>query len=123
MDIFTLNKYGVCINPKIISFCVGKFSFEFETAYINSRWIVGFRIHADADGFCSPCTANYGRIFDSEKNAIKYAAQKALDFFSDEHYCTGNSKTKVKVPKEIFSKLRNIIKPVPRQLSLFDFNI
>ena len=123
MDIFTLNKYGVCINPKKISFAVGKFTYEFETAYIKSRWIVGFRIYADGDGYCSPCTANYGRFFDSEKNAIKYAAQKALDFFSDEHYCTGNSKTKVKVPKEIFSKLRNIIKPVPRQLSLFDFNV
>lgn len=121
MDIFTLNKHGVCINPKIISFGVGKFSYELKTAYISSGWIVGFRLRAFGDGRCSPCMANNGRIFNSEKDAIKYAAQEALDFFSDEHYGIDNSSGLVKVPKEIFSNLKNIIKPVPRQLSLFDF--
>lgn len=29
------------MNPKTISFAVGKFSYELETAYINSGWIVG----------------------------------------------------------------------------------
>ena len=48
MDIFTLNKNGVCINPKTISFAVGKFSYELETAYINSGWIAGFIFHTSS---------------------------------------------------------------------------
>lgn len=49
------------------------------------------------------------RIFDSEQDAIKYAAQKALDFFSAEHLSGC-----MKVPKKIFSNLKNIIESVPR---------
>ena len=49
------------------------------------------------------------RVFDSEQDAIKYAAQKALDFFSAEHLSGC-----VKVSKKIFSNLKNIIEQVPR---------
>lgn len=99
------------MNPKTTSFCVGKFSYELETVYISSRWIVGFRFQTLGFVRCSPCMARNGRIFESEKYAIKYAAQKVLDFFSDEQYCIDNSIGHVKVPKKIFSNLKNIIKP------------
>lgn len=109
MDIFTLNEHGVCINPKTISFAVGKFSYELETAYISSGWIVGFIFCTSSFIRSTPCWAANDRIFDSEQDAIKYAAQKELDFFSAEHLSGC-----VKVPKKIFSNLKNIIESVPR---------
>ena len=48
-------------------------------------------------------------IFNSEQDAIKYAMQKALDFFSTEHLSGC-----VKVPKKIFKNLKNIIESVSR---------
>lgn len=109
MDIFTFNNHGVCMNPKTISFAVGKFSYELETAYINSGWIVGFIFRTSSFIHSTPCMERNDRIFDSEQDAIKYAAQKALDFFSAEHLSGC-----VKVPKKIFSNLNSIIESIPR---------
>ena len=94
------------MNPKTTSFCVGKL----ETVYIISGWIVDFRFQTLGFVRCSPCMARNGRIFESGKDAIKYAAQKEMDFFSDEQYGIDNSSGHVKVPKKIFSNLKNIIK-------------
>ena len=87
MDIFTftLNEHGVCMNSKTISFAVGKFSYELETACIDSGWIVGFIFRTSSFIHSTLCMERNDRIFDSEQDVIKYATQKALDFFSAGH--------------------------------------
>lgn len=121
MTMFKFNNCGVCINPNVIEYYhTFKFFYKIKTAYTGSMWVVGYSLQAWGDGVGSPCTANFGHIFNSEIEAIKYAAQEALEFFSKNHIGTTNDDAYVKVPKEIFSNLKNIIKPVPRQLSLFD---
>ena len=109
------------MNPNIISFESGHCMYQIETALVNKGWIVGFTFGKSANGVGSPCTAEHGRLFQSEKDAIKYAAQEALDFFNKPHYTGDNSTKLANVPKDIISNLQGIIKPIPKQLSLFDF--
>lgn len=120
MKEFIFNSYGVCTNPNIESFEIGKCRCSMETASIGDKWIVGYLFIKSANGSGSPCTANNGRLFQSEKEARKYAAQQALDFFNEDHYTDDNSHYFANVPKDVFKKLQEIIKPAQKELYLFD---
>lgn len=117
---FEFNRNGVCTNPNIIVFEKKHCRYKIETASLGNNWIVGYTFSNSANGLGSPCTFNHGRIFTSEKEAIRYAAKEALKFFKEAHYTGNNSNTLAIVPKEIFSELQSIIKPMPRQLLLFN---
>ena len=117
---FEFNRNGVCTNPNIIVYEKKHCRYKIETASVGNNWIVGYTFCNSANGLGSPCTANHGIIFTSEKEAIRYAAKEALDFFMEAHYTGDNSTRLASVPKEILSELQSIIKPKPRQLLLFN---
>lgn len=112
---YNFNQYGVCTNPDVEEFEAGHCRYEIKTATIGGNWVVGFFFSKSANGVGSPCTECNG-TFQTREDARKHAAQRALAFFNDDHYTDDNSH----VPKEIFEKLQDIIKPAPRQMSLFD---
>ena len=120
MRMFDFNRHGVCTNPNIIVFEKRHCRYQIETASVGNNWIVGYTFSKSANGLASPCTANHGRKFISEKEAIRYAAKEALDFFKKAHYTGDNSTRLASVPKDVFSELQSIIKPMPRQLLLFN---
>lgn len=118
-ETFKLNKNEVCINPKTISYHKDLCGFRIETAYVDGQWIVGYRFAVHADGKGVGCAARWG-TFSTEKEALEYAVKMALRFFNDKHRYATNTDGFVKIPKEIFAELNNVLHPKPIQLSLFD---
>lgn len=118
-ETFILNENGVCINPKTVSYKKDLCGFQIEKAYVDDQWIVGYKFAVHADGSSAGCSARWA-TFETEKEALEYAVEVALRFFNGKHRYATNTDGFVKVPKEIFAELNNILHPAPVQLSLFD---
>ena len=119
MKKFEFNVHGVCTNPNGIEYDTGFCIFRIESAYTPEGWICGFIFTKEANGFSDACIGRKGRYFQKEKDAVLYVANEALEFFNEKHYGSSNHDYFIKVPKEIFEKLDDIINPKPRELDLF----
>lgn len=125
MKNFEFNVHGICTNPNVIEYEKGFCRFRIETAYTHDGWTCGLRTTKEANGVSDACIGRKGRYFPKEKDAVLYAANEALEFFNEKHRCSsnGNFDGFIKVQKEIFQKLDDIINPKPRELDLFsDYN-
>lgn len=125
MKNFEFNEHGVCTNPNVIEYEKGFCRFRIETAYTPYGWIYGLKSAKSAHAIYSPCTGYHGKYFPKEKDAILHAVNLSLEFFNEKHRCSsnGNFDGFIKVPKEIFEKLDDIINHKPRELDLFaDYN-
>ena len=120
MKQFVINEHGVCTNPNRITFKSGNCKFSLETAIVNGRWIMGYHFYKAGNGTVSPCTGTWKEFFSSERDALKYAAHKAMEFFREKHYTPNNSDKFAVVPDDIIKSLQTFITPQPVQLSLFD---
>lgn len=119
MKKFEFNVHGVCTNPNVIEYEKGVCRFRIETAYTHDVWICGFSFTKEANGVSDACIGRKGRCFPKEKDAVLYVANEALEFFNEKHYGSSNNDYFIKVSKEIFEKLDDIINPKPRELDLF----
>lgn len=124
MKNFEFNVHGICTNPNVIEYEKGVCRFRIKTAYTHYVWICGFSFTKEANGvYDACCIGRKGRYFQKEKEAVLYVANEALEFFNKKHYGSSNHDSFIKVPKEIFEKLDDIIHPKPRELDLFaDYN-
>lgn len=123
MKNFEFNGHGVCTNPNVIEYEKGFCRFRIETAYTSEGWICGLRTTKEANGVSYACIGRKGRYFDTEKEAVLYVSNEALKFFNEKHRSSSNYDSFIKVPKEIFEKLDDIINSKPRELDLFaDYN-
>lgn len=123
MKNFEFNIHGVCTNPNFIEYEKGVCRFRIETAYTTDGWICGFSFTKEANGVSDGCIGRKGRYFTKEEDAVLYVTNEALEFFNENHYGSSNNDSFIKVPKEIFQKLDDIINPKPRELDLFaDYN-
>ena len=123
MKKFEFNSHGLCTNPNVIEFEKGVCRFRIETAYTHEGWICGYSTTKAANGVSDACIGRKGRYFQKEKDAVLYAANEALEFFNEKHRSGSDYDSFIKVPKEIFEKLDDIINPKPRELDLFaDYN-
>lgn len=81
--------------------------------------IVNNNFTSSGEKFTTICT----NPTDMDDNAPQHAANEALEFFNENHRSGFDYDSFIKVPKEIFEKLDEIINPKPIELDLFaDYN-
>lgn len=120
MKEFIFNDCGVCTNPNVIEKSTGVCDYEITTAFLDDGWGYGYAFHVSANGMCGGISKERSKRYATEREAIVACAERALQFMQEPHY-TGLARNEyVKVPQDIIQSLQDIIKPQPRQLSLFD---
>ena len=119
---YDFNENGVCVNPNMIEYSVKNTDYRIKTAKDkHGGWRVGYAFHffTNGNGVCVPCSCRSRERFVDEKEAIKYAADKGLEFFSGKFQSGVTCGSYLAVPNDIIVALRHLINPRPIQLSLF----
>ena len=106
---YEYNEIGVCLNPSVIKLRSGRCAYFLKTSAQNGVWYAGYELFADCDAGMCPCSCRARGHFLTQKEAFRFAASKALEFFNEKHYVSGNHVAFVKVPKDIFNGLQNIL--------------
>lgn len=74
---FKYNENGVCLNPNTKSFKKGRESYEIYTAQnADGKWVAGVNTMTTTAGMASGANLNSKNVFDTEEEAIRYAAER-----------------------------------------------
>lgn len=92
--------------------------FEISTASFKGKWLKATNLSFPTWGSGSGVYKNDKKVYNTEKEAVKAAATELIAEI-DRHVRWSNNKDYNSAEKKLVERLKNIIHPVPVELSLF----